>query len=79
MGSVMSVIRIETQISGDTLYLPQLNSLIGKSVEIVVTELPVRLPSNSNDNWISPLAGTVIEYTDPFGPAISPADWEANR
>ncbi len=75
----MSVIRIETQISGDTLYLPQLNALIGKSVEIVVTELPVPWPINRNDDWISPLAGTVVDYVDPFAPAVPPEDWEANR
>ncbi|HEX6962728.1 MAG TPA: hypothetical protein VF175_12735 [Lacipirellula sp.] len=73
----MSVIRIETQISGDTLYLPQLSALIGKSVEIVVTELPVQPRAESPEKWVSPLAGTVIEYTDPFGPVVSPTDWKA--
>jgi hypothetical protein len=75
----MSVIRIETQINGDTLYLPQLNAFIGKSVEITVTELPAQPQPNPSDKWVSPLAGTVIEYLDPFGPATSPEDWEANR
>jgi hypothetical protein len=75
----MSVIRIETQINGDTLHLPQLNALIGKSVEIVVTVLPVQPQPPPNEDWVSPLAGTVIEYSDPFGPATSPEDWEANR
>lgn len=64
----MSVIRIDTQISGDTLYLPQLNALIGKSVEIVVTELPDQSQPSRNDKWISPLAGTVVNYIDPFAP-----------
>lgn len=75
----MSVIRIETQISGDTLYLPQLNAMLGKSVEIVVTELPVQTPPNRTEKWVSPLAGTVLDYIDPFAPATSPEDWEANR
>lgn len=75
----MSVIRIETQISGDTLYLPQLNALIGKSVEIVVTELPVPSPPKRNDKWISPLAGTVVDYIDPFEPAVALGEWEADR
>ena len=75
----MSVIRIETQISGDTLYLPQLNAMIGKSVEIVVTELPAQPQPNPNDQWVSPLAGTVVDYVDPFKPAADLEDWEASR
>src|SRR4051812_26651416 len=27
----------------------------------------------------SPLAGTVVSYPDPHGPAVDPKDWEANR
>ena len=65
---MMSVIRIETQISGDTLYLPQLNAMIGKSVEIVVTELPIQRQPTQNDKWVSPLAGTVLDYVDPCEP-----------
>jgi len=34
----MSTIRIETTIDSDTLYLPQLKPLVGKSVEIIVRE-----------------------------------------
>jgi hypothetical protein len=34
----MDAIRIETTIDSDTLYLPQLKPLVGKSVEIIVRE-----------------------------------------
>jgi hypothetical protein len=37
----MSVIHIETTIDSDTLYLPQLKSLVGKIVEITVREKAV--------------------------------------
>jgi hypothetical protein len=75
----MSAIRIETQVSGEVLYLPQLKPFIGKSVEITISELPNELPSQNGSQWKSPLAGTVIEYIEPFAPATSPEDWEANR
>jgi hypothetical protein len=74
---MMIVIRIEAQIKGDTLYLPQLNALIGKTVEIVVTELPVQLQRSRDDKWISPLSGTVVDYVEPFAPAVAPEEWEA--
>jgi hypothetical protein len=43
----MSAIRIETTIDSDTLYLPQLKPLLGKSVEIIVREkgAPVVVPA----------------------------------
>lgn len=75
----MSVIRIETKIEGETLYLPQLTPLLGKTVEIVVTELPNRSEASVDADWVSPLAGTVVEYVDPFAPAASSDEWEANR
>ncbi len=34
----MDAIRIETLLAGETLYLPQLKPLVGKSVEIIVRE-----------------------------------------
>jgi hypothetical protein len=75
----MTVIRIETTIDSDTLHLPQLLPLVGKSVEIIVREMPQRTERPGDGEWVSPLAGSVVEYTDPFEPAVSPEDWEGNR
>jgi hypothetical protein len=36
----MSAIRIRKQLQSDTLHLPELQPLIGKTVEIVITEQP---------------------------------------
>ena len=36
----MTVIRIHTRIDSETLHLPELRPLIGKEVEIVVSEQP---------------------------------------
>jgi hypothetical protein len=37
-GHVMNTIRIRTQIESTTLHLPELSTLLGKTVEIVVVE-----------------------------------------
>jgi hypothetical protein len=75
----MTAIRIETTIDSDTLHLPQLKPLMGKSVEIIVREMPQRAERPSAGSWVSPLVGSVIHYTDPFEPAVPPDEWEANR
>lgn len=75
----MPPIRIETTLDSDTLYLPQLLPLVGKSVEIIVREMPQSVQGTSNGSWTSPLAGSVIEYIEPFDPALSPNDWEAGH
>ena len=75
----MTPIRIETTIDSDTLHLPQLKPLVGKSVEIIVREMPHQAERPSDGSWVSPLAGSVIEYNDPFEPAVPPEEWEANR
>lgn len=75
----MTAIRIETTINSDTLHLPQLKPLMGKNVEIIVCEIPQHTHGLANGTWTSPLAGSVVEYHDPFLPALSPDDWEANR
>ena len=36
----MSTIRIHRTIDSETLHLPELKPLVGKAVEITVTELP---------------------------------------
>jgi hypothetical protein len=75
----MSSIRIETLVDGDMLYLPQLKPLLGKAVEIVITELPCDPQPRLEENWVSPLAGTVLEYVDPLAPAAPTKDWEAGE
>lgn len=74
----MTILRIETLVEGDTLYLPELKPLVGKSVEIVVTELPTKTIAG-DVGWISPLAGTVLQYTDPLAPIAPDGEWEAAR
>jgi hypothetical protein len=75
----MTAIRIETTIDSDTLHLPQLKPLMGKTVEIIVREMPQRTLRPDDRAWVSPLAGTVIEYSEPFEPAVPSDEWEANR
>lgn len=38
MNQRMSIVRIKTRVESDTLHLPELRSMIGKDVEIVVTD-----------------------------------------
>ena len=47
----MSTIRIETTIDSDTLYLPQLKPMVGKSVEIVVREMATPTISPATSDW----------------------------
>ncbi len=71
----MNAIRIRKKLDSETLYLPELRSLLGKTVEITVRE-------ESTDNgqaWVNPLRGSVLRDDDPFEPAVASEDWEANR
>jgi hypothetical protein len=77
----MNAIRITQKLESDTLHLPELLPWVGRQVEIVVREAPDATPTSVFDSerkWVSPLAGTVHEYRDPFEPAVLPEDWEAN-
>jgi hypothetical protein len=47
----MTAIRIETQLESETLYLPQLKPLVGKSVEIIVREKTVPVVTPGTSNW----------------------------
>ena len=47
----MTAIRIETTINSETLYLPQLKPLVGKSVEIVVRERILPVVTGGNGDW----------------------------
>ena len=59
----MDAIRISTRLDSDTLYLPQLQPLIGKTVEIIVQEQSAapKLEQNSRNPhhaaWKAALAG----------------------
>lgn len=74
----MNAIRITTHLNSETLYLPEIQPLVGKDVEIIVLteenkETPASIPLHS-----FPLRGSVLEYKDPLEP-VSVADWEAIR
>jgi len=43
----MNAIRIRTTITSETLHLPELRSLIGEEVEILVTEQPAAASADS--------------------------------
>jgi hypothetical protein len=47
----MSVIRIHRRIDSETLHLPELRPLIGKAVEIVVTEEPDATAADDAARW----------------------------
>lgn len=62
------------RLESDTIQIPELKDLIGKDVEIVVSETasPERQPG--------PMAGSVLwDDSDPSEPAVDPDEWEANR
>jgi hypothetical protein len=79
----MNAIRITQKLESDTLYLPQLRPFVGREVEIIVLETSPAggqaVAGKADANWVSPLAGSVLEYHDPFEPAASPEEWEANQ
>lgn len=47
----MEALRIETTITGETLYLPQLKPFKGKAVEILVRERSVPEVRPGTSNW----------------------------
>lgn len=47
----------------------------GKPVAVLT---PVRETDNIRPLW-GLMKGTVSRYDDPFGPAVDPSDWEANK
>ncbi len=83
----MATIHIHRQLSSETL--PELRPLIGKMVDIIVREADGPIVSEEIDksDWLveagdllnNPLAGSVLRYDDPFGPAIPADEWEANQ
>lgn len=47
----MKTIRIRKEIESDTLHLPELQQMIGKTVEIIVREEPISSPPATEDDW----------------------------
>lgn len=76
----MQAIRLTHTLESDMLYLPQLRPFVGKQVEIIVlstdeSPAPVKTAAPPDN----PLIGSVIEYSDPFEPAVPADEWEACR
>jgi hypothetical protein len=71
----MDAIHINTKLDSDTLYLPQVRPLIGKTVEIIVQEQAATGEQSKNgrnphrDDWKAALAGL----------AGLDIDWDAYR
>jgi len=59
----MSVIRIHRRIDSETLHLPELRPLIGKAVEIVVTEEPDAQAADDAARWAA-AEQAIRELTD---------------
>ena len=76
----MQAIRVRQRLNSETLTLPQLRPFVGREVEIVVSDMSPtsEVTSESSPNH-SPLAGSVLWYDDPFGPAVPAEEWEANQ
>ena len=67
----MTAIRIRTTLTSDTPHLPELGPLVGRRVEIIVTEEePSAASTAPPDKWdeLARLAGEIREY-----------DWDAWR
>jgi hypothetical protein len=60
----MSVIRIHRRVDSETLHLPELRPLIGKAVQIVVTEEPT-LPTATEKGWEAFFAKAGSDLVDP--------------
>ena len=48
----------------------------GDTVEIIVLERPKEHKLSQDEKSQYPLEGTVLQYEDPFEPAVSTEDWE---
>ena len=59
----MPDIHIETTIDSETLYLPQLRPLVGKSVEIIVRERATPTVSPARSDWTT-VEAAVLELKD---------------
>ncbi|MGE0601545.1 MAG: hypothetical protein AB7J35_19030 [Dehalococcoidia bacterium] len=70
-----TVVRVRRRLQSSTLDVPELAELIGKDVEIVVTEVREPVPDSAEERY--ELRGSVLKYEDPFGPAVPEEDWDA--
>ena len=64
----MNAIHLRKQLDSETLYLPELKPLIGKTVEIIVREV-LSTPFNGTSQapgWLSPLAGSILRVDEAF-------------
>jgi hypothetical protein len=59
----MTAIRIETMIDSETLHLPQLKPLVGKSVEIIVRERVVPVVTCGSRDWAA-VEAAALELDD---------------
>ncbi len=75
----MNTIRICRTLESITPHLPELKPLVGKKVEFIVREEPSHDAPAMETPQVNPLRGSVLRDDDPFGPAVAPEDWEANR
>lgn len=75
----MQAITLTKKLESETLYLPELRPFVGREVEITIREATAAKQSPAPAKSPKPLAGSVLEYDDPFGPAVPPDEWEANR
>jgi hypothetical protein len=72
---LMKAYRIELVLSeSGALSLTGLPFQAGESVEIIVLERS-EPPGTANSSQAVSLAGKVLQYDDPFAPAIAPEDW----
>jgi hypothetical protein len=72
-----TTVRLRRLLDSSTLEVPELAGLIGKEVEILVTEIPHQSDEDLDERY--PLRGSVLSYDEPFGPASDEKDWEALR
>lgn len=66
-----TTIRLTRHLDSETVNLPELRSLVGRDVEIVVREI-----EPATEGLRSPLRGSVLRYAQPFEP-VADGDWEA--
>jgi hypothetical protein len=77
----MQTIRICRKLESITPHLPELSPLVGKTVEFIVREeFTDETPATKNTPpWVNSLRDSILRDDDPFGPAVPPDEWEANR
>ncbi len=76
----MSAIRIQREISSETLHLPELSSFIGRKVDILIEDSPTQSGlSSSSDQWDQAIQAAKAlhhAFDDAAIDVQSAADWE---